>query len=171
VQIGGTQMGIGTAILSALGRDLDSQYRREFEGLARAVFAQAPIATVEHLADMFSHGGFIEGLVMQGVSRRDAEGGAQELEFEMRQMFRSAKVDGPGSPSDRSVRTVATKVASATAKRGPIVFVAGWSEVFKEVQKGKILHSGRDFMQFSEECTLKAISRCQYLQRKYAEMG
>jgi hypothetical protein len=164
-------MGIATGILSALGRSPDSQYRREFEGLARVVFAQAPIDTVEDLVGMFSHGGFIEGLVMQGLSRRDAKGGAQQLEFEMHQMFKSAKVDGPGSPSDRLVRSVATKVASAAANHCPVVFVAGWSEVIKEVQKRKISPDDAGWMQFYEESILKAVSRSQYQQVKYAEIG
>jgi hypothetical protein len=59
-------------------------------------------------------------------------------------MFKSAKVAGSGSPSDRSARVMATKIAEAAAKGGPIVLVAGWAEVFKEVQKGEILPKGID---------------------------
>jgi hypothetical protein len=69
--------GIGTGILNALGQSLDSQYRREFKWLARTIFAEAPIGTVEELYDMFGHGGAIEALVVQGLSRKDAEGGAR----------------------------------------------------------------------------------------------
>ena len=160
-------MGIGTGILNALGRSLDSQYRREFEVLARAAFAEAPIDTTERLFGQFSHGGIIEALIMKGFSKRDAQGGAQDAEFEIRRMFNSATVDGPGSPSDRSVRAMATTIAAATAKQGPIVLVAGLSEIFKEIRNRNWATSRIDDLGFFEECIKKAASRSKYLQDKY----
>jgi hypothetical protein len=52
--------------------------------LAHGLYAEAPIDTVQKVFGLFSYGGIIEALVMQGVSRKDAQGGAQDVEFEMR---------------------------------------------------------------------------------------
>lgn len=163
-------MGIGTGILNALGRSQDSQYRGELEVLARAAFAEAPIDAVKRLFGLFSYGGTIEALVMQGVSRKDAEGGAYDADLEMREMFNSAKVDGPGSPSDRSIRVMASTIAAATAKQCPIVLVAGLSEVFKEVRNRNWATDGVNLGKLHDECMLKAASQSQYLQKKYDEM-
>jgi hypothetical protein len=163
-------MGIGTGILNALGRSLDSQYRREFEVLARAAFAEAPIDTAERLFGQFSHGGIIEALIMKGFSRRDAQAGAQDAEFEIRGMFNSAKVGGPGSPSDRSVRAMVTTIAAATAKQGPIFLVAGLSEVFKEIRNRNWATDCIDDVESNEKILMRAASRSQYLRDKYDEM-
>ena len=108
---------------------------------------------------------------MQGLSRADAEGGAHEVEFELRQLFGRAKADGPGDLSDRFARAMATKIAAAAAKRGPIVIVVGWCEVFKEAQRRNFVTDGIDNMEFFEETILKAVSRSPYLKEKYAEMA
>jgi hypothetical protein len=164
-------MGIGTGILNALGRSLDSQYRREFEVLARAAFAAAPINTVERSLGMFSRGGIIEALVMQGVSRKDAEeGGEFEVGSELRRKFDLAKADGPGSQSDWSARAMATLLAAAFAKGGPVIAVAALSEAFKEIRNRNFVMDGVDTGKLWEEVLERAASRSPYLQDKYDEM-
>lgn len=135
--------------------------------LAHGLYAEAPIDTVQKVFGLFSYGGIIEALVMQGVSRKDAQGGAQDVEFEMRGMFNLAKVDGPGSRSDRSVRAMVTTFAIATAKQSPIVLVAGLSEIFKEIRNRNWSTNGIDDLGFFEESVKKAASRSKYLQDKY----
>jgi hypothetical protein len=163
-------MGIGTGILNALGRNEESQYRRECEALARAILAEAPIDAVKSLFSLFGYGGIIEALVMRGFSKEEAKGGVHEVEYEMRGMFNSAKAEGAGGPSDRSARTMVTTMAAATARQGPIVIVAELCEVFKEVRNRNWATSWIDDLTSFEEFTKKAASRYQYLRSKYAEM-
>lgn len=164
-------MGIGVGILNAFGRGPESQYRNEFERLARAAFAEAPIDTVRGLFGIFSHGGFVEYLVMEGLSRGDAEAQAQQEDYEMEKMFKLAKVDGPGRPGDRSFHALATNTAAVAAKRGHIWLVAGWSEVFKEVRNRNWATDLFYDPESYEQILMRANSRSQYVRDKYAELG
>jgi hypothetical protein len=161
-----TQMGI----LNFLGRNPESEYRTECEALARRLFSDAPIDAANAVFLLFSHGGAIEVLKMKGFSRVDAEGGAHEIEDEMRKLFNSAKIDGPGSESDQSVRAMARTIAAATARQGPIIIVAELCEVLKEVRNRNWATNWIDDLTSFEEVTKKAASRSQYLRTKYAEM-
>ncbi len=128
-------MGIGTGILNMLGRRLESGARGQFESLTRVIFAKFPIDAVEDMYGLFGRGGIIETLMMQGLSRQEAEGAEYELEHRVTATFKSAKAGGPGSPSDQSARAMATNIAVAFAKRGPIELVMGLCETFNEVVK------------------------------------
>jgi hypothetical protein len=86
-------------------------------------------------------------------------------------MFDLAKVDGPRSPSDRSARAMATTIAAAAAKGGPIVLVAGLSEIFKEIRIRNFVTDGVDLVKLRDEATLEAVSRSQYLRDEYDKMN
>lgn len=160
-------MGIGTGILNMLGRRLDNSARGQLESLARTIFARVPIDAVKEMYDLFGRGGIIESLMMQGLSRREAEGAEYEAEYRVNEMFKAAREDGPGSQSDQSARTMAINIAAAFAKRGPIEVVMGLSEAFYEIVKQNRVIDGNELRDVYEAGVQKAL-RSPYVREKQA---